>query len=147
MTAEYRLDLALIHHPVVNRDGEVIEPTSVSNGESAAGGLALTPLEDWVEGSGDGLLLEPTGAQVSLDPGGSFMCGALCRTPSAAKAAVKAGAHFIVLSLPGEPTDEQRFAPVFQYLGVPAYLGWYDDYRGLDRARASWAHGCAVGPP
>lgn len=45
---------------LLNRDGEVIEPTSVSNGESAAGGLALTPLEDWVEGSGDGLLLEPT---------------------------------------------------------------------------------------
>jgi len=95
----------------------------------------------------DGLLLEPTGAQVSLDPGGSFICGALCRTPSAAKAAVKAGAHFIVLALAGEPANEQRFAPVFQYLGVPGYLGWYTTGKGaLERARASWAHGCAIGP-
>ena len=94
----------------------------------------------------DGLLLEPTGAQVSLDPGGSFICGALCRTPSAARAAVKAGAHFIVLALAGEPANEQRFVPVLQHLGVPAYLGWYADHSALDRVRASWAHGCAVGP-
>lgn len=94
----------------------------------------------------DGLLLEPTGAQVSLDPGGSFICGALCRTPSAARAAVKAGAHFIVLALAGEPANEQRFVPVFQHLGVPAYLGWYADHGALDRVCASWAHGCAVGP-
>jgi 8-oxo-dGTP diphosphatase len=94
----------------------------------------------------DGLLLEPTSAQVSLDPGGSFICGALCRTPSAARAAVKAGAHFIVLSLPEEPAHEERFAPVLQVLGVPAYLGWYRDHRRLARARTSWAHGCAIGP-
>ena len=88
----------------------------------------------------DGMLLEPTGARVSLDPGGSFICGALCRTPSAAKAAVKAGAHFIVLALAGEPAYEQRFAPVFQY------LGWYTGNGALARARTSWAHGCAIGP-
>ncbi|MGE0622537.1 MAG: DUF934 domain-containing protein [Pseudomonadales bacterium] len=45
---------------LLNRDGEVVEPTSISNGEAAAGGLALTPLENWAEESGDGLLLEPT---------------------------------------------------------------------------------------
>lgn len=96
--------------------------------------------------SADGLLLEPTAARISLDPGGTFICGALCQTPSAAKAAVEAGAHFVVLAPGGKPADEQRFTPVFQHLGVPAYLGWYPDHAALARARAGWAHGCAVGP-
>lgn len=45
---------------LLDRNGMVVEPTSISNGEGAAGGLAITPLEDWVEDSGHGLLLEPT---------------------------------------------------------------------------------------
>jgi len=45
---------------LLNRDGEVIEPTTITNGAAAAGGLALRPLADWSEDSGHGLLLEPT---------------------------------------------------------------------------------------
>ncbi len=45
---------------LLNRDGAVIEPTSISNGAAFAGGLAITPLTDWIPDSGEGLLLEPT---------------------------------------------------------------------------------------
>jgi uncharacterized protein (DUF934 family) len=45
---------------LLNRDGEVIEPTSISNGATAAGGQAITPLAEWTPGSGEGLLLEPS---------------------------------------------------------------------------------------
>jgi len=45
---------------LLNRDGEVIEPTSISNGAAVAGGLAVTPLIDWTASSGEGLLLEPS---------------------------------------------------------------------------------------
>ena len=45
---------------LLNRDGEVIEPTSINDGAAAAGGLSITPLEDWTPTSGEGLLLEPS---------------------------------------------------------------------------------------
>jgi len=45
---------------LLNRDGEIIEPTSISNGAAAVGGQAITPLADWSAGSGEGLLLEPS---------------------------------------------------------------------------------------
>ncbi len=45
---------------LLDRNGEIIEATTVSNGEGVSGGLAITPLEDWQEDSGQGLLLEPT---------------------------------------------------------------------------------------
>ena len=45
---------------LLNRDGEVIEPASISNGQPAEGGLAITPLEAWAPEAGEGLLLEPT---------------------------------------------------------------------------------------
>jgi uncharacterized protein (DUF934 family) len=45
---------------LLNRDGEIIEPTSISNGAAAVGGRAITPLADWSPSSGEGLLLEPT---------------------------------------------------------------------------------------
>ena len=44
---------------LLNRDGEVIEPTSISNGAASAGGLSITPLPEWTPGSGEGLLLDP----------------------------------------------------------------------------------------
>lgn len=43
---------------LLNRDGEVIEPTSISNGSAAEGGLAISPLEQWTPASGRGLLLD-----------------------------------------------------------------------------------------
>lgn len=45
---------------LLDRHGEVVESASISNGEGAAGGLAIAPLEEWTEESGRGLLLEPT---------------------------------------------------------------------------------------
>lgn len=45
---------------LLNRDGEIIEPTSISNGAAAAGGQAIVPLPEWTPGSGEGLLLEPS---------------------------------------------------------------------------------------
>ncbi|MEM8766533.1 MAG: DUF934 domain-containing protein [Pseudomonadota bacterium] len=45
---------------LLNRDGEVIEVTSITNGATAEGGLALEPLDSWEADSGRGLLLEPT---------------------------------------------------------------------------------------
>lgn len=45
---------------LLNRNGEVIEPSSISDGATAAGGRAITPLTDWTPDSGEGLLLEPT---------------------------------------------------------------------------------------
>ena len=44
---------------LLNRDGEIIEPTSISNGAAAIGGQVITPLADWTPSSGEGLLLEP----------------------------------------------------------------------------------------
>jgi len=43
---------------LLNRDGELIEATSISNGAQQVGGRTITPLADWIAGSGDGLLLE-----------------------------------------------------------------------------------------
>jgi 8-oxo-dGTP diphosphatase len=94
----------------------------------------------------DGMLLEPTGARLSFDPGGSFLCGAICATPAATEAAVRSGAHFLVLAPGVGQADERKFAPLFRHLGVPAYLGWYGDHRSLERVRATGAHGCAIGP-
>ena len=45
---------------LLNHNGEVIEPASISDGATAAGGRAITPLADWSPESGEGLLLEPT---------------------------------------------------------------------------------------
>ncbi len=45
---------------LLNRDGEVIEPTSITNGAASAGGLSITPLPEWTAASGEGLLLEPS---------------------------------------------------------------------------------------
>jgi 8-oxo-dGTP diphosphatase len=94
----------------------------------------------------DGMLLEPDGARMSLDPGGSFICGAVCHTAAAAESIVRTGAQFLVLAPRGEPADARQFAPVFRRLRIPAYLGWYADFRALEAARANGAHGCAVGP-
>ena len=44
---------------LLDRNGDVIEPTTISNGERTAGGRAIAALADWSEDSGDGLLLEP----------------------------------------------------------------------------------------
>ena len=94
----------------------------------------------------DGMLLQPTGEPLRLDPNVAFLTGALCLTPETAQAAVKSGAHFLVLAPGDEPADERRFASVFQHLGVPAYIGWYPDAGSLELARSSGAHGCAIGP-
>jgi len=94
----------------------------------------------------DGLLLEPSGDSISLDPNGAFLVGALCPTPATARAAVEAGAHFLVLVPGGGTADERQFAAVFQRLGVPAYIGWYADAGSLELARSTGAHGCAIGP-
>ncbi len=45
---------------LLNRNGEVIEPSSISDGANPAGGLAITPLAQWTPERGEGLLLEPT---------------------------------------------------------------------------------------
>lgn len=45
---------------LLNRDGEVIEPTSITNGASVEGGMSLSPLDQWTPDSGVGLLLEPS---------------------------------------------------------------------------------------
>jgi len=45
---------------LLNRDGEIVESSSISDGAAAAGGLTITPLEEWTPDSGEGLLLEPT---------------------------------------------------------------------------------------
>jgi 8-oxo-dGTP diphosphatase len=94
----------------------------------------------------DGMLLEPTGARLSFDPGGSFLCGAICPTPAATEAAVRSGAHFLVLAPGAGRADERQFVPLLRQLGVPAYLGWYGDDGALDSVRSSGAHGCAIGP-
>ena len=94
----------------------------------------------------DGMLLEPTGARLSFDPGGSFLCGAICPTPAATEAAVRSGAHFLVLAPNAGPADEKQFVPLLRRLGVPAYLGWFTDDKALDSVRAAGAHGCAIGP-
>jgi len=94
----------------------------------------------------DGMLLEQTGARLSFDPGGSFLCGAICPTPAATEAAVRSGAHFLVLAPGAGRAEEKQFVPLLRHLGVPAYLGWYADDTGLESIRAAGAHGCAVGP-
>ncbi len=94
----------------------------------------------------DGMLLEPTGARLSFDPGGSFLCGALCPTPEAAEAAVRTGAHFLVLAPAAGQAGQRRIVPLLRHLGVPAYLGWYKDDRALEKVRSTGAHGCAIGP-
>ena len=45
---------------LLNRNGEVIESSSISDGATAAGGGVITPLAEWTPESGEGLLLEPT---------------------------------------------------------------------------------------
>ncbi len=45
---------------LLNRDGEVIESTSISTDAAVDGGLALSPLAEWTPASGAGLLLEPS---------------------------------------------------------------------------------------
>jgi 8-oxo-dGTP diphosphatase len=94
----------------------------------------------------DGMLLEPTGARLSFDRGGSFLCGAICPTPSDAEAAVRTGAHFLVLAPGAGQADERQFAPLLRHLGVPAYLGWFADDGALEKIRSAGAHGCAIGP-
>jgi 8-oxo-dGTP diphosphatase len=94
----------------------------------------------------DGMLLEPTSGMLTIDPRGAFLVGAMCATPAAAEAAVASGAHFLVLAPGGAEAGEGRFVGVLQQAGVPAYLGWYPDAESLELARASGAHGCAVGP-
>jgi len=94
----------------------------------------------------DGMLLEPDGGHVSLDPSGAFLVGAICPTPAIAQAAVRSGAHFLVLAPGGEAADERQFAAVLPRLGVPVYIGWYPDAGSLELARSTGAHGCAVGP-
>jgi uncharacterized protein (DUF934 family) len=44
---------------LLDRDGEIIETSSISDGAAAAGGQSITPLADWSPDSGEGLLLEP----------------------------------------------------------------------------------------
>ena len=44
--------------PLLNRRGELLEQTTISDGAGAAGGLALVTPEKWNPLSGDGLLLE-----------------------------------------------------------------------------------------
>lgn len=94
----------------------------------------------------DGLLLEPGSGDISLDPRGAFLVGAVCPTPEAARAAVAAGAHFLVV-VPGPgAAPERQLTKMLGALGVPAYLGWYPGPASLELARAAGAHGCAVGP-
>jgi uncharacterized protein (DUF934 family) len=50
---------------LLNRDGEPIENTSITNGATDAGGLRITPLEDWQPESGDGVLI---GVDVEPEP-------------------------------------------------------------------------------
>jgi uncharacterized protein (DUF934 family) len=45
---------------LLDRNGEVVETTSIGNGAGEAGGVAITPLPAWQADSGQGLLLEPT---------------------------------------------------------------------------------------
>ena len=92
----------------------------------------------------DGLLLEPTNETLTLDPKGSFLVGAICPTAAAAATAAAVGAHFLVLAA-GDP-GKRPFADLVPQLGLPAYLGWYADAGCLELARATGAHGCAVGP-
>jgi len=94
----------------------------------------------------DGLLLDPTDETMTLDPRGAFLVGAICPTPAAAAAAAAAGAHFLVLAPVADRAGERAFAETIPQLGLPAYLGWYADAGHLELARATGAHGCAVGP-
>lgn len=43
---------------LLDRDGELIETASITDGNAAWGGTSVRPLDAWREGSGDGLLLE-----------------------------------------------------------------------------------------
>ena len=45
---------------LLNREGEVIEPASISDGAATAGGQAIEPITSWTQESGSGLLLEPS---------------------------------------------------------------------------------------
>ncbi len=94
----------------------------------------------------DGMLLEPTGGMLTIDPNGSFMVGAICPTVAAAEYAAAAGAHFLVLAPGAEGTDQRQFNKLLGQLGLPAYLGWYRDADALKRMLAGGAHGCAIGP-
>ena len=94
----------------------------------------------------DGLLLESPGAMRSIDPEGAFLVGAICASPAEAAAATAAGAHFLVLLRGSGLAEPRRLARMVQQLGLPAYLGWYPDAGSLELARASGAHGCAIGP-
>lgn len=44
--------------PLLNRQGELIEAAAINDGSVTAGGVPLIPVDEWVPGSGDGLLLE-----------------------------------------------------------------------------------------
>jgi 8-oxo-dGTP diphosphatase len=94
----------------------------------------------------DGLLLESVDPMLSIDAGGAFVVGAICATAAVATAAAAAGAHFVVLVPGPEGTEPRELARLVQRLGLPAYLGWYPDAGSLELARASGAHGCAIGP-
>lgn len=52
---------------LLNRDGELIETTSISNGATIDGGQRITAQADWTPESGDGLLLD-----ASAEPEASF---------------------------------------------------------------------------
>ena len=43
---------------LLNRDGEIVDGNTVSNGATDVGGITLTPIADWNPESGEGLLLD-----------------------------------------------------------------------------------------
>lgn len=94
----------------------------------------------------DGMLLEPSDGMVTIDSSGAFIVGAICPTPAAAETAAAAGAHFLVLTPGSDAADKRRFAGLPERLGLPVFIGWFPDARSLGPARASGAHGCAIGP-
>jgi hypothetical protein len=83
---------------------------------------------------------------VTIDSSGAFIVGAICPTPAAAETAAAAGAHFLVLTPGSDAADKRRFAGLPERLGLPVFIGWFPDARSLGPARASGAHGCAIGP-